>query len=214
MALAEIYHKIGIAGGALVVVSLLALYFSVKNISLLYLINKDFRKRFKRVEAGTASYSEELHKPSNPLSGVIAEMVEIHATHSDDIRAEVAYLFHRNFSAINRDIAWLKLIAAIAPLMGLLGTMLGMVGVFAELAGGNAGDAARLADGIWEALLTTIMGLAVAIPTLVAYYYLSLKMRGFHIEVVEHSYRAIDLFARNRPHAEGLNTPAAHTQKT
>lgn len=50
-----------------------------------------------------------------------------------------------------------------------------------------------LAAGIWEALITTIMGLCVAIPTLMFYYFLMLKFKGFHIEAVEHSYRALEL---------------------
>lgn len=59
----------------------------------------------------------------------------------------------------------LELIAAIAPLLGLLGTVLGMIGAFQALqATGNRADPAVLAGGIWEALLTTAAGMAVAIP--------------------------------------------------
>ena len=59
-------------------------------------------------------------------------------------------------------------------------------------------NATILASGIWSALITTIMGLTVAIPTLMAYYYLMLKFRGFHIEAVEHSYRAIEVCRRHK----------------
>ena len=201
----DIYHKIGPAGVVLVVLSIMALYFAVKNIALLSMIGRDFRKRFARIESGEQPYSVELHNPGNPLAGIIAAVVETHATHSNDIRAEVAYLFHRNFEGINRDITWLKLISVIAPLLGLLGTMLGMIAVFRELAAGTGGaNAATLANGIWEALITTIMGLTVAVPTLVAFYFLSLKMKGFHIEAIEHSYRAVDLFLRNCPHSQTI----------
>lgn len=201
----EIYTKIGAAGVVLVGISVISLYLAIKNISLLTFISRDFRKRFVLIEAGEKAYSEELHKPQNPLIGIIAAVVQTHATHSNDIRAEVAYLFHRNFERINRDITWLKLISVIAPLLGLLGTMLGMIAVFRELAGGGAGNAAMLANGIWEALITTIMGLCIAVPTLVAFYFLSLQMKGFHIEAIEHSYRAVDLFARHCPHATTLH---------
>lgn len=201
----EVYAKIGPAGAVLVLLSVASLYLALKNLTLLALISRDFRKRFALIESGEKPYSSELHNPGNPLSGIIAEVVETHATHSNDIRAEVAYLFHRNFARINRDITWLKLISVISPLLGLLGTMLGMIAVFQELAAGTgAGNAAVLANGIWEALITTIMGLTVAVPTLVAYYFLSLRMRGFHIEAIEHSYRAMDLFSRNCPHAERI----------
>jgi len=63
----------------------------------------------------------------------------------------------------------LEVIAAIAPLLGLFGTVLGMIAAFAQLeAAGSRVDPAVLSGGIWEALLTTAFGLAVAIPTLAA----------------------------------------------
>lgn len=203
--LTRYYSMIGPAGVVLVFLSVVSVYLALKNLTLMGLIHRDFRKRFALIEAGRKSYSEELHAPGNPLINIIAEVVGTHATHSNDIRAEVAYLFHRNFERINRDISWLKLISVISTLLGLLGTMLGMVAVFRELAGGaGTANAAMLANGIWEALLTTIMGLVIAIPTLVAFYWLSLRMKGFHIEAIEHSYRAVERFQRNCPHAAEL----------
>ncbi len=63
----------------------------------------------------------------------------------------------------------LELIAGVAPLLGLLGTVLGMIGAFRTLeASGARADPAALAGGIWEALLTTAAGMAVAIPASVA----------------------------------------------
>lgn len=63
----------------------------------------------------------------------------------------------------------LELIATIAPLLGLLGTVLGMIAAFQALQeAGNQADPATLAGGIWEALLTTAAGMAVAIPASMA----------------------------------------------
>lgn len=63
----------------------------------------------------------------------------------------------------------LELIATIAPLLGLLGTVLGMISAFQVLqASGNRADPSALAGGIWEALLTTAAGMAVAIPAGIA----------------------------------------------
>ncbi|MCK4262140.1 MotA/TolQ/ExbB proton channel family protein, partial [bacterium] len=60
----------------------------------------------------------------------------------------------------------------VAPLLGLLGTVMGMIRVFIQIqAEAEFANAASLAGGIWEALITTAAGLAVAIPTLIAYNY-------------------------------------------
>jgi biopolymer transport protein ExbB len=63
-------------------------------------------------------------------------------------------------------------IAAVSPLLGLLGTVTGMIRTFGALTSGGAGDPAALAGGISEALITTAAGLMVAIPALIAYRYL------------------------------------------
>lgn len=74
---------------------------------------------------------------------------------------------------LQRRLSILSAIGNLAPLMGLLGTVLGMIRVFADVSAlGLAADASVLASGIWEALLTTAVGMAIAIPALVVYYYL------------------------------------------
>lgn len=65
----------------------------------------------------------------------------------------------------------LEMVGNISPLLGLLGTVMGMVSAFARLGeAGNRVDPAMLASGIWEALITTVGGLVVAIPAVAAYY--------------------------------------------
>lgn len=72
-------------------------------------------------------------------------------------------------ATLNRNIRFLELTAMISPLMGLLGTVLGMIQSFQELAlAEGAANASLLAAGIWQALLTTAVGLIVAIPAAIA----------------------------------------------
>ena len=98
---------------------------------------------------------------------------------------------------LHQKIGWLSLIANVAPMMGLLGTVFGMVIAFNTIAstGGNA-NPAELAGGISQALLTTLFGLVVAIPVTAAFAYLRNNLIRSVIEVgaiVE------DLFERFRP---------------
>jgi biopolymer transport protein ExbB len=186
--------QLGPAGLVLAMSACLGIYLALRNTIYLFLVDRDFRRKFAVIENGDAEYTRNIcGKTDNPLIGIIAGIVRTHATHSKDIRAEVAYLFHRNFESVTRGLTYLRLISVIAPLLGLLGTMLGMVKVFRNVAAKTAVDSTVLASGIWEALLTTIFGLCVAIPTLVFYYHLSLKLKGFRIEAIEHSYRAVEV---------------------
>ena len=74
--------------------------------------------------------------------------------------------------------------------------------IFDAVALAEAQNPEVLARGIWQALITTVMGLTVAIPTMVIYYFLSLRMRTFKIESIEHSYRAIVITKQIREHKE------------
>lgn len=78
---------------------------------------------------------------------------------------------------------YLKLCAAIGPLLGLLGTVLGMVDVFSNLSSQTMPDPRMLAGGILEALLTTVMGLSLAIPALIGHYFLLINLRGIRNQI-------------------------------
>ena len=85
------------------------------------------------------------------------------------VEAGLEWRGNEEVSAMNRHIRLLELIAMISPLLGLLGTVLGMIQSFQELAlAEGAANASLLAGGIWQALLTTAAGLLVAIPAAVA----------------------------------------------
>jgi len=73
---------------------------------------------------------------------------------------------------LNRRLNILSIAASVLPLMGLLGTVLGMIKVFSRVAqAGDAADISVLAGGIWEALLTTATGMAIAIPVMLFYHF-------------------------------------------
>jgi biopolymer transport protein ExbB len=98
----------------------------------------------------------------------------------------------------------LATIASISPLLGLLGTVMGMIRTFRAVTISGIGDPAALAGGIAEALVCTAGGLIVAIPALVAYRYFRGKVDGLVIDMEKQSLRlvqAIDRTAGTRPQA-------------
>lgn len=84
---------------------------------------------------------------------------------------------------LERHLVWLQTIAQAAPLLGLLGTVLGMIKVFASISLSGIGDPQVLSEGISEALITTAVGLAIGIPALIAYNLLLAKSEGLVTEI-------------------------------
>lgn len=112
----------------------------------------------------------------NPLGGVIWCAL-VNRTSLVNLEAEVAYLFQRNLKGVFAALTGLSLIVGIAPLLGLLGTVIGITHVFNEMALEVSVNQSMLAGGIGEALVTTIMGLTVAVPSLIFQCGTRLQMR-------------------------------------
>ncbi|MBM6549986.1 MotA/TolQ/ExbB proton channel family protein [Marinomonas ostreistagni] len=94
---------------------------------------------------------------------------------------------------LERFMSTLGTIAAIAPLIGLLGTVVGMIKVFNVLMEQGAGNTQLLAGGISEALLTTAAGLAVAIPALVFHRYFARRIDELVVNMEQQSTKLIDV---------------------
>ena len=89
-------------------------------------------------------------------------------------------------------------IAAISPLLGLLGTVIGMVKVFAAITTHGVGDPTVLAGGISEALITTAAGLTVAIPSLIGYRYLSGKVAALTVQMEKEAITMVEALLRKQ----------------
>lgn len=100
---------------------------------------------------------------------------------------------------LNKHLHILELIGRIAPLIGLLGTVLGMVEAFKTLAAiRGAIEPALLAGGIWEALITTVAGLCVAIPALVFHHFFEDQVAAWAFQMKQTGTELIGLLAVKR----------------
>lgn len=127
--------------------------------------------------------AHELKKLANgsPLGKLLACLVQ-HLRIDASLRQQQVEEQARHLAAeLERHVSWLGTIAEITPLLGLLGTVVGMIEVFFVITDAGVGDPTILAGGISQALLTTAAGLTVAIPTMVAYRYLRRHIDGLLI---------------------------------
>jgi biopolymer transport protein ExbB len=93
-------------------------------------------------------------------------------------------------------------IAAVTPLLGLLGTVIGMVKVFTAITTHGVGNPAFLAGGISEALITTAAGLSVAIPSLIGYRYLRGRVDALVVQMEKEAMKLVDAIHREIPASE------------
>ncbi len=99
---------------------------------------------------------------------------------------------------LSRYLSLLGSIGSVAPLLGLLGTVIGMIEVFQQISLVGVGKADALAGGISKALNTTAFGLSVAIPSLVAFRYYESRVDRFVLEIEQHALRFVELLKGER----------------
>ena len=87
-------------------------------------------------------------------------------------------------------------IATVSPILGLLGTVMGMINIFSNLLEANLSSVSPLASGIAEALVTTAAGLVVAIPTLIFYRHFTRIIENYALELEEESNKLIDYLSK------------------
>lgn len=126
------------------------------------------------MESGQGQEAYEMLIQSNsPMGRVLAQAIEVKDQDRETLETVIAHSTDEEVRGLSSYVHALATMGNIAPLLGLLGTVLGMIKAFMVIQqmGGKV-NAAVLAGGIWEAMLTTALGLAVALPTMVAHSYL------------------------------------------
>jgi biopolymer transport protein ExbB len=108
---------------------------------------------------------------------------------------------HKVAHDLERYLNALGTIAAVGPLLGLLGTVFGMIEIFSSMMKHGAGDPASLAGGISVALITTAAGLTVAIPSLIFHRYFERLVDDFVVSMEEEALKLIDVLHGDRDEA-------------
>jgi biopolymer transport protein ExbB len=135
---------------------------------------------------------------SSPLGQILAAGL-IHRNSSREITKENIEDIGRHVTlSLEKNLNTLGTIAAIAPLMGLLGTVIGMIKVFAVITTEGVGNPETLAGGISEALITTATGLLIAIPTLIFYRYFRGKVNHLVVDMEEQAMKLIEILHGDR----------------
>ena len=185
----DLFLRGGFVMYPLLVCSIIAVCVAVERIIVFLFLAGSYRQLSSQLEGRLGSGSLEevrdwLQKRRTPLAGV-ADCYLANLGRPAALRDElVGQRASQQVTLLERRLSWLSVIGHLAPMIGLLGTVWGLVDAFHEIEaqGGNVqpGD---LASGIWQALLTTVFGLIVALPTLAIYHFLDNRVAAITLQM-------------------------------
>lgn len=203
----EILDQLGYFLVPFVLASVVALWFTIERLVVLRVgrvIPRPFVERFlQHLEQNKLDAQQALRlceQSDSPVASVFAHGVRKWGKPSVEVEQAIIDGGERQISQLRKHLRIINGVATVTPLLGLLGTVLGMINAFNTIAeGGNMGNPEKLAGGIAVALLTTAIGLSIAIPSLIVYMYLTGRVDRLVMEM--------DLLAQDVVHlisAEGL----------
>ncbi|TGD75766.1 energy transducer TonB [Mangrovimicrobium sediminis] len=161
--LEERWHQGGPVGYAITAVGVFALLLAVWRLLVLSAVSAKVNKQLKSDKANT----------NNPLGRVLKIHEDNPSMDTETLELKLSEGILKETPKLESGLTVLKIIAAVAPLMGLLGTVTGMIITFQAITIFGAGDPKAMAGGISSALVTTVLGLLVAIPTVLLHTFVN-----------------------------------------
>jgi biopolymer transport protein ExbB len=197
----------GVAMYPIVVCSIVMVAFAIERMVVLRrrrVIPRDFVKRFlEHLERGELDQAEALKlcdENGSPIAEVFEHGVRKWGKPAVEVEQAIIDGGERQVSQLRRHLRILNSISTVSPLLGLLGTTIGMITCFNEVASSSAmGKSEKLAGGIGEALISTASGLVVAIPAIVLYSFFAARVDDLVMEMDALAQKVVNLIS-----ADGL----------
>ncbi|MGH8114552.1 MAG: MotA/TolQ/ExbB proton channel family protein [Rhodanobacteraceae bacterium] len=156
----------------------------------------------------TASHIQSLLENS-PLGELLASALEVRNRSRAEIKERIEDTGRHVVHGLERYLNTLGTIALIGPLLGLLGTVFGLIRMFLAVMVSGVGDPMKMAGGIGEALVCTASGLVVAIPAYVLHRYFRSRVQGYVVQMEKQATALLDELSVTRPTPVETRAPAA-----
>lgn len=147
-------------------------------------------------------------RENSPLGEVLAAALDVRERPREIIRERIEDIGRHVLHRLERFMNTLGTIASAAPMLGLLGTVIGMMRLFLGILDHGVGDMTQLAGGIGQALITTAAGICVAIPALVFHRYFRGLIAAYVIEMERQSMALVDTLEATANEAAQTSKPA------
>ncbi len=174
-----------LVGYVIIAVAIIGLLIALERAFYLFYVGRQIRKQLK----------SDSPDRNNPLGRVMAAYQNNTGLSHETLELKMDESILTDSSILQRGLSTLKILAAIAPLLGLLGTVTGLIATFQAITLFGAGDPGLMAGGISQALVTTVLGLSAAIPLILVHSVLTSKSRRLLSLLEEQSAGIIALHA-------------------
>lgn len=203
----ELFYKGGFLMYPIFFCSLLAIAIFFERMFYLKSIKTSTRKFSNRISdlirKGNINFAiTACRKNYSPVSQIILAALLKYGSSREEIKEAIEDTANQELTLLERNLPVLATVGNIAPLLGLLGTVFGMIKGFQVISAMGVGNPEALAGAISEALLTTAFGLSVAIPTIVAYNYLANRVERQIKEMEAMSVEILELLSNKREYNE------------
>lgn len=218
----EIIREMGYFMLPFVIASIISMWFIIERLVILRsgrVIPRHFVSRFLKLlkdsKLNARSALKLCEENPSPIASVFAHGIRKWGKPSVEVEQAIIDGGERQLSQLRRHLRVINGVATVAPLMGLLGTVIGMIQAFNEIANSSAmGKAEELAVGIAMALLTTAFGLGIAIPSLIMYMYLAGRVDGLVMEMDQNAQDLVHLISAEGLAANASRKTTSSTPKT
>jgi len=152
------------------------------------------------LEKGETTQALELAAASpGPVAAVLEEGLQHAGKPREQLEEVINLRGSSELKRLNQNLHIIELVGRIAPLLGLLGTVTGLVKAFQTVSEAQSAiDPSMLAGGIWESLLTTVVGMTIAIPAMVAHHFLEHRVQAFAWQMKHYGTEAVKHLGNGR----------------
>ena len=141
-------------------------------------------------------------RAGSPLGQILAAGISNHKRGREQMKESIEEVAGHVVHEMERYLNTLGTVAAVTPLLGLLGTVIGMIKVFTAIKLEGTGNAAVLAEGISDALITTAVGLSVSIPSLFFFRFFQRRVDELVITMEQEALKLVEVLNGDRTNAE------------
>ena len=188
--------------GLVLLCLIFGLALAIERIIYLNLASTNTEKLLAQVEAaleegGVDAAKEVCRNTRGPVASIFYQGLDRSDEGIDMVEKSVIAYGSVQMGLLEKNLSWISLFIAIAPMLGFMGTVLGMIGAFDAIAKAGDVNATIVADGIGVALITTVTGLIVAVFLQIFYNYILAKIDGIVNKMEDASIALIDILIKN-----------------